>query len=105
MALVVEVKEGGVWGAAVKGAILQCMCIHRSGTNENQEVYLLLGEGIHSAGICEEGDVSEITYDTVMIKSDLVPNFLPQKINRSGHENTQTLILLPAAYLFFSVGR
>jgi len=36
MALVVEVKEGGVWGAAVKGAILRCMCIHRSGTNENQ---------------------------------------------------------------------
>ena len=31
-----EVKEGGVWGAAVKGAILRCMCIHRSGTNENQ---------------------------------------------------------------------
>ena len=42
MALVVEVKEGGVWGAAVKGAILRCMCIHRSGTNENQEQYQTL---------------------------------------------------------------
>jgi len=36
MALIVEVKEGGVWGAAVKGAILRCICIHHSGTNENQ---------------------------------------------------------------------
>jgi len=42
MALVVEVKEGGVWGAAVKGAILRCMCIHRSGTNEVKVLRIFL---------------------------------------------------------------
>jgi len=33
MALVVEVKEGGVRGAAVKDVMLRCIYIHRSGTN------------------------------------------------------------------------